>query len=333
VTTGLDPGVGAMRYRVCGLTLISDAPLPELTPFTDPESHGETGIHVRFGMRRDEEASPSHWFMSWTLPTGELWLSCAKEADGYRLRFPDLADFLVDFEGLEIVCEAWPETPPATIRHLLLDQVLPLVLTLRGQQALHATAVLTPHGVCAFAGPAGAGKSTLAASFLLAGYPVLSDDCLVLEEDRQTILATPAYPGLRLWDDTLVALGEALRLSLPVAHYTSKQRVFALDQGGAFPSNPHPVARIYCLERGREMEGAEDPHNPIIEDLSHRDGFMKLLTSTFQLDIADRTMLLRQFHFLERVVAHVPIRRLRIPDTFSSLPAVRETILADLKHR
>jgi hypothetical protein len=322
-----------MRYRVCGLTLISDASLPELTPLTDPESHGATGIRVRFGMRRDEEASPSHWFMSWTLPTGELWLSCAKETRGYRLRFPDLADFLVDFEGLEIACEAWPETPPATIRHLLLDQVLPLVLTLRGRQALHATAVLTPHGVCAFAGPAGAGKSTLAASFLLAGYPVLSDDCLVLDEDHQSILATPAYPGLRLWDDTLVALGEALRLSLPVAHYTSKQRVFALDQGGAFLSNPHPVARIYCLEWQSEMKGAESLHNPIIEDLSHRDGFMKLITSTFLLDIADPMMLARQFHFLERVVSRVPIRRLRIPDTFLSLPAVRETILADLNHR
>jgi hypothetical protein len=318
---------------VCGLTLISDTPLPELTPVTDPKSRWETGIRVRFGMRRAVWASPSHWFMSWTLPTGELWLSCAKETHGYRLRFPEIADFLVDSEGREIVCEAGPETPPATLRHLLLDQVLPLVLNLRGRQALHATAVLTPHGVCAFAGPAGAGKSTLAASFLLAGYPVLSDDCLVLEEDDKTILATPAYPGLRLWNDTLEALGEDLRLSLPVAHYTSKQRVFALDHCGAFPFNPHPVARIYCLERPAEMEGANGLHNPIIEDLSHRDGFMKLITSTFHLDIADRTMLVRQFHFFERVVSHVPIRRLRVPSTFSSLPAVRERILADLNHR
>jgi hypothetical protein len=60
---------------------------------------------------------------------------------------------------------------------------------------------------------------------------------------------------------------------------------------------------------------------------------MKLITSTFQLDIADRTMLVRQFYFLERVVAHVLIRRLRIPDTFSCLPTVREAILADLNHR
>jgi len=322
-----------MWYRVCGLTLISDTPLPELPLAIESELRMEPDVRVRLGERREGRTSPSRWFMSLTLPTGEPWLSCAKEAGGYRLRFSELADFLVDFEGREIVCEAGPETPPATLRHLLLDQVLPLVLNLHGRQALHATAVLTPHGVCAFTGPAGAGKSTLAASFLLAGYPVLSDDCLVLEEDRQTILATPAYPGLRLWDDTLEALGEDLRLSIPVAHYTSKQRVFARDHPGDFPMDPRPVARIYCLERRTEMEGTDGSHNPIIEDLSHRNGFMELITSTFRLDVTDRTMLVRQFYFLERVVSQVPIRRLRVPNTFSSLPAVRETVLVDLNHR
>lgn len=322
-----------MRYRVYGLTLTSDTPLPELTPAADAEPEVEVGARVRFSGCHEGFPSPAHWFMSWTLPTGELWLSCAKDAGGYLLRFPELADFSVDTNGREIVCVPGPETPPDTLRHLLLDQVLPLVLNLKGREALHATAVLTPLGVCAFTGPTGTGKSTLAASFLFAGYPFLSDDCLVLEENCGQILATPAYPGLRLWADTLGALCEDHGLSLPVAHYTSKQRLVPREHLRDLPAGPYPVVRVYSLVRPAETGRGDGLADPLIERLSCRDGFMELISSAFRLDITDRTMLVRQFRFLERVVLHVPVRRLRVPNTFSLLPAVRESILTDLKDR
>ncbi len=94
-----------------------------------------------------------------------------------------------------------PGIPEDTIQHLLLDQVIPLVINLRGGEALHASAVLTSYGVVAFAGPAGSDKSTVAGSLLKEGYPFVSDDCLTLLEKNQEIYTIPAYPGLRLWDD------------------------------------------------------------------------------------------------------------------------------------
>ena len=109
----------------------------------------------------------------------------------------------IDKKGSEIICMPRPGIPEDTIQHLLLDQVIPLVINLRGGEALHASAILTPQGVIAFAGPAGSGKSTLAGSFLLSGYQHVSDDCLALSEKDQEIYAIPAYPGLRLWDDAL----------------------------------------------------------------------------------------------------------------------------------
>lgn len=319
-----------MRYRVYGLTLISDAPLHELVPLPEAETEAKSDVRVCFSSCRNKLPTPSHWFMSWTLPTGELWLSCAKDHQGYLLRFPDLADFFVDSSGREIICLPGPGTPPNTISHLLLDQVLPLVLNLKGREALHATAILTSLGVCAFVGPTGTGKSILAASFLRAGYPALSDDCLVLEEDGGQILATPAYPGLRLWEDALEVLGKDHNLSLSVAHYTSKKRLVLERTLSDFTTGPHPVARIYSLVRPDENEGNTGLPNPLIERLSARDSFMEVLPVTFRLDITDRAMLVRQFRFLERVASHVPVRRLHVPNTFSSLPAVREAIIADL---
>lgn len=319
-----------MQYRAYGLVLASDAPLPELTPIAGAESAAQADVRIRFLGPRQEFFSPSHWFMSWTLPTGDLWLSCAKDERGYLLRFPELADFFIDFSGREIVCYAGRETPPLTTSHLLLNQVLPLVLNLRGSDALHATAILTPHGVCAFAGPTGAGKSTLAASFLRNGYPALSDDCLVLENSGGQILATPAFPGLRLWPDAVEALrdhGDALH---PVAQYTSKQRLVSKCQSAEFPTAAHPLARIYSLARPDDEETEDRLADPHIECLSRRDSFIELLQCTFRLDITDRAMLLRQFHFLEQVISHVPFRRLSVPNAFSSLPAVCEAVLADL---
>ena len=322
-----------MRYRVYGLTLSSDAPVHELVPLAEAESEAQSDVRVCFCSGRKKSFTASPWFMSWTLPTGELWLQCAKDGCGYLLRFPEIADFFVDAEGREIICAPEPETPMETLRHLLLDQVLPLVLNLRGREALHATAILTPLGVCAFTGPAGTGKSTLAASFFRAGYPVLSDDCLVLEEDNRRILAIPAYPGLRLWEDTLEALGENLSRSQPVAHYTSKKRLVLDSPLSDFSKGSYPLIRIYSLVRSDVNDGNISLSSTIIERLSPRVAFMELIQTVFRLDINDRSMLLRQFRFLERIVSRVPVRRLQVPDALSSLPAVCEAILVDLNSR
>ena len=52
---------------------------------------------------------------------------------------------------------------------------------MHGRKALHASAVLTPAGVCAFAGPAGMGKSTLAVHLAAwlhdLGHRVVLADC------------------------------------------------------------------------------------------------------------------------------------------------------------
>ena len=96
--------------------------------------------------------------MKWNVAGGEPWLSCAKTNSGYLLRFNELADFEIDKAGREIICKPRPGIPDVTIQHLLLDQVIPLVINLKGGEALHASAILTRSGVVAFAGPAGSGN-------------------------------------------------------------------------------------------------------------------------------------------------------------------------------
>lgn len=218
-------------------------------------------------------------------------------------------------------------SPPDTIQHLILDQVIPLVINLKGGEALHASAVLTPQGVVAFTGTTGSGKSTLAGSFLLAGYSFLSDDCLALLENGEDIYSIPAYPGLRLWRDAQKCLFGDNGTPTAVAHYTDKRRVEIEKITDAYCAEPQPLKRLYTIADPSE---AKEKADIVIKPLSPRESFMALVRCAFRLDITDHTMLKRQFHFLERVASRVSVRRLIFPRDFKLLPAVREAIINDL---
>jgi hypothetical protein len=261
------------------------------------------------------------------MPNGEPFLTCAKIEAGYLVRYASFADFVVSRDGAAIQCaRKEPQVSILTLRHLLLDSTLPMALSLLGKQALHATAIVTHAGACAFVGPTGSGKSTLATSFLLAGYPPLADDCLVLGE-WDGISAIPAYPGVRLWQDSLEALSGDTERPTPVAEYTPKTRLL----GGAmadFPREPQRLVRIYRVSRQDRVSGAAAA--PKVEAMSARESVMELLSSAFLLDPTASSLLARQFLFLRRVLSCTPVKRLLIPTDFSRLPDTRDAILADL---
>jgi len=313
------------RYRLYGATVSSTVPLPELVAVPDSEESSPADLHFEMTARLDVP-SRRHTVLTMTSPDGTLWLSGEKTERGFRLRFPGLAEFDVVEDGALVRCAAHPGTPPETTRHLLLDQIVPLLLNLRGSEALHASVVLISRGACAFIGKSGRGKSTLAAAFQRVGTPVLSDDCLVLAIRNDRVMVEPAYPGLRLWADAMDALCDSRTSHQPVSHYTSKQRIVSPEPGNT-TLHAHPVCAVYALTR--EEEDSPDRGLPRIEPLSLRDGVMELVASAFRLDLGDRAMLLRQMHLLERVVRLVPVKRLRIPTAFDALPAVCELIRQD----
>jgi len=312
------------RYRVCGLRISSAIPFPELPAIPDHEDGFPADLDLAAANEFVLE-DYSEIVMRMEQPDGSPWLTCTRTNEGYRFCFPELADFLVDRQGRHVTFVAQPQAAPETIRHLFLDQVIPPLLNLRGGDALHASAVRTAGGACAFIGPTGRGKSTLAAAFHLAGDPVLCDDCLLLKDDPDQLRVEPAYPGLRLWEDGWEVLFGGAGSTLPVSHYTSKRRVWTPGSEGIASL---PLRGVYALvgyEDGDPLTG------PVIEPLSIRDAFMELFRCAFRLDLTDQAMILRQMRVLERVANEVPVKRLRLPENLAVLPAAREAILQDLK--
>ncbi|GKS64451.1 hypothetical protein YTPLAS72_17550 [Nitrospira sp.] len=332
MTVGTHRRAAATRYRVYGSILNCNTPLPELNHPSHPLPRETVDLHILFVSSDIEPPTPTSWYRTVSLPDGTPWLRCATIASDYLLEFPDLASFVFTPSNNSIQCIPGRKTPSHTLRHLLLDQVLPLVLNYRGREVLHGAVVATPYGACAFIGPTGSGKSTLAASFLASGYSVLADDCVVLDARDDDFVAIPSYPGFRLWNDTVDALFGAAGHTAPVAHYTPKQRFYATTSASAFPSSSVRLTGLYLLESflGRHAPSVATPlGRPLV---GKRDALIRLLSSAFKLDIADQRMLTREFDFLHRLVSRIPVRRLLIPKSFEALPDVRAGILHDLSN-
>jgi hypothetical protein len=319
----------AVRYRAYGHILSCSGPLQELEQTSALDASEPTDLHILFSASDEHLPLPATWYLTVSLADGTPWLRCAKIAPGYLLHFPNLASFVFAPLDNSIRCIPHRHTPSHTLHHLLLDQVLPLVLNCRGKEVLHGAAVVTPYGACAFVGPTGSGKSTLAASFLSAGYSVLTDDCVVLDARGEDIVTVPAYPGLRLWDDAIDALFGITGTCAPVAHYTPKQRFTAAVSSTPTSSSAVSLAGIYVIETSTAAHSAAatTKERPLFPE---REALMTLLSMAFKLDIEDQRMLTRELDFLHYLVTQVPVRRLVIQDSFRALPDVRAGILQDL---
>lgn len=305
-------------YRISGTAFQSSVILPELVA----DQNGIPEFTFQLHDEPRDVLSPPSWLNHWYLYDGSIWLSFAKIQDGYLLRFPTLADFIVSRDGRNISCILIEECPQETIRHLLLNQVIPIVLSQLGKLVLHASACATPQGVMAFMGVTGMGKSTLAASFGLKGFAVLTDDCLLVQERGEKVISIPSYGGLRLWPESVSALFEEEPVLQSMAHYTDKKRVL-FDQD--LETDSLFLKAVYVL-----AQPENDGNDVTITPLTAREGLFEIVKHTFQLDVTDHEKLGQAFKRYEWLAKSVPFFRLTYPRDHAVLPTVHAAILNHL---
>ena len=142
-------------YRICGIILESDYSFPELL------SVDRGCADCTFSLQGPRPAAEYEWFHRRVDSEEEVWMLLGKSESEYVLRFPELAEFEVSNDGRSVRCYPAPALPSDTLSHLLIDQVIPLLLTLHGEVVLHSSAVRGPTSAAAFIGKSGSGKSTL----------------------------------------------------------------------------------------------------------------------------------------------------------------------------
>jgi hypothetical protein len=127
------------------------------------------------------------------------WYVAAELAGEITLRVPGACDFVISGDTACVECRPDPATEPGLVGILVAGLVTALVLALRGDVVLHASAVETEGVALALAGDSGAGKSTLAAVLCAAGAALITDDLLRLGPGPEaSVRCIGGAPQLRL---------------------------------------------------------------------------------------------------------------------------------------
>ena len=259
---------------------------------------------------------------TWLLPDGTLWCEIHLEGSRYRMRFPDMADFVVDASGA-VECYPVPGTDTHTLEHLHLNQVVPSVLSLQHRPVFHAGAVAMGDGAAAFVGISGRGKSTLVTHLALNGHALLTDDGMELALDTGQFLVRPAHPSVRLWEDSRAALLPEDAKRAPSVPYTIKER-FIDDTLIPCSRSALPLRRAYFLGEGT----SEEVH---IERMTAQEAHMAWVKHAFLLDPHDPTRMRSLFSQIAALAEQSLSYRLDYPRRYEALEDVRLALVAQAK--
>jgi hypothetical protein len=311
-------------YHYFDFLLESNIPLPELAM----AEQGRAGVSFSLQQPASEDKKVE-WLHHWK-NSEEVTISFTKTGDNYFLRFPNYADYILNRAGDSISCYPLDGIDTSLIRHFLLDQVLPRLISQQGKVVLHASAVALDGGAIVFVGESGSGKSTLASSFHRHGLPLLSDDCLQLVMAENGVECIPAYNGSRLWDDSFQAVFRNDECPNDILSNSGKKRLY-------LPSHQNnttalPLTAMYFLARDPETSGPEAGVNETsIKSLNGSLAVMSLIKCAFMLDVTDREQSGRLFDNVSQLVrSGLPVYQLEYRRIYEQLPAVRQHILQSI---
>jgi hypothetical protein len=126
---------------------------------------------------------------------------------------------------------------------------------------LHASTVIYKNKCILFLGLSGSGKSTTAAYYIQKGGSLVADDVSVIDCTGDLPLVLPAYPFIKIWEDSLSKLGLKTGVLNPVRNEL-KKFYFPVDR---FQKEPVPVNHIIVLHT----------HNKPVFERKEPEGFNK----------------------------------------------------------
>jgi len=315
-------------YAVCGLRLRATRPLPGLTAAAGP---GAWDVMIELdgpsiGRGDPDLADPPLYTSADRDGAGRPLVTVWRRAGGtcFLLRYADGTEFDVDRAGTHVRAR-WPA--PSTLDDVatyLLGPVLAFAMRRRGVTCLHASAVALGERAIALVGPAGAGKSTLAAALARRGHAGLSDDVLALGRAGGDVIVHPGPTRIRLWPESVTAL-YGWPDALPRLTPTWDKRFLDLAEGDGPGLRPRPLAAIYLLTDGEPV--------PRMERVSFAEGLMALVANTSVNYLLDERTRAQEFAMLAEVVSAVPIQRLVRGEDPARLDALCRLVVADVESR
>ena len=231
-------------YKAFDLYIHSEVPLPELVPAEKVPRARTPDIRIL----RSPVAFPA---LGSTLihRRGVMAQSAAGADEAIYLRWEGVAGYKAT-GGTTLHVDAYTEDP-AVLSLFTVSEALGGVLLQRGLLLLHASSVQVGDSAYCFLGEPGAGKSTTASAFVKHGAALLSDDLTAIAFDQhKKPFVLPAYPQLKIWENTVNGLDFDKTQLTPVAEGINK---YALLPNLNFPAQPVPLAKIFLLHDSPEL--------------------------------------------------------------------------------
>ncbi len=317
------------RYRIFGLTLASDYPFGKRLPT------GEGDLDLLFTLvpKRPVGVSWEGVEPTYVSPyinnAGDNLLTLYTLSEYQVMHYTGIADFYL-FDR-EIICHLLDSAQQELAALHILPAIISVWLELHDRVAsLHASAVVVGQQAIAFLGHSGHGKSTLAAAFAQAEYPLLSDDILVVEDREEEFIARPGYPFMRLWpDEAELFYGSYEGLEVIRAGIAKRRVPVGQDRFGKFFDQATPLAAIYLLQRHQVSEGSETIR---IAPISPREAVIELIRFAYSSRLSEALgRNAGRLDFFARLAGQVQLRYLAFPSGHEHLPAVLSALLADLR--
>lgn len=153
--------------------------------------------------------------------------------------------------GNHIIVDPHPDADYLLVQRYIVGICMALLLYQRGQLVLHASAVNIEGRGIAFLGASGAGKSSIAATFLASGHMLLVDDIVsVIIENNVPYLFT-GFPYIKL-DNETPALAELRKDKLEFTDYLENKAGFRIVDNAS--SNRVPLNCIYIINDGDHFD-------------------------------------------------------------------------------
>ena len=243
--------------------------------------------------------------------------------DATVFHFSEVVDFFVLDDG--IAYQVHDLAYAHMVELHLLGYVLSFWLERAGWPAMHASAIVVDDHTIAFMSDHGGGKTSLAATMLRLGYPLLSDDIVGLTPTPDGYLARPGYPQMRMWPEQARYFLGHDQLER-VNRAKSKLRVPVGPGGlGSFDGTLRPLTALYVPQR-------RDHGEVEFEDLEPGQALFQLVRDSYLVRILEGIgRATRRFATLADVIRRVPVRVVRYPNGLERLPEIAERIAEDAR--
>jgi hypothetical protein len=327
------------NYLVNGVVLRVNRPIQDLTPI-DPVSISDLSVWLGTLDTFRERHPDLNWAELLDEPFANdvynWWHRSTHQGDQMVFQSSDQNHLMVAIlssqgDWIEI---GWcgPENIPYSALErvattVFLPRLLGFALRLSGRIVLHGNAVSFGNQAIAWVGTAGAGKSTLTAAFLDAGFRMLCDDQIAIHDQKDVPVITTGFLRLRLWPESLSAITQTSRnhhLQQPFGSHIKGYLDLQQYYGELDTPTWYPLSAIYVLKPRQGNLAA-----PQCETIPASKGLYLLFQHCMGRNSLpfSESQKRREFNNMGNLVQRVPVCSLQLPDNLALLPNVVQTLV------